>query len=510
MNLTAIELAQQIDVLVRARVPLIILQTLEESRGLQAVASAAERSKRSVVVWNSFDGFVPADLVSSERSDPRDPLAALAACGSHQGKSIFVLHDIAEMWSDSRIRRGLKSSSIRARSSQSSIIVLTHLQTVPSDLSELAVVLSLKFPTIDELEVSLSGLENSPKLVNNLSGEGRSRLLEAAVGLTSMQAEATFSRAIVGDGVLDDSDVELVRDAKRQLISASRALEFIDIADKPIETGGLHALKEWLEVRKRGFEPAAKKFGLHPPKGVALIGIPGTGKSLSARYIAQLWGLPLLRLDLGSVFGSFVGESEERIRDALRRAEAVAPCVLWIDELEKGIASGGNDGGTSSRVFGTFLTWMQEKTAPVSVVATANDVSRLPPELLRRGRFDEVFFLDLPNGSERRNILEIQLSNRRRDPSGFDLDALSTLCAGFVGAEIEQVVVDALYAAYSRDEELSTMHIQESISAAVPLSRSQVEIVNSLRSWLLEGRARSASFRDVQEASEQFVALEID
>jgi hypothetical protein len=510
VNVSLDELAKELDVLIRARVPLVIVQTIEEGRAQQAMAVAARQSGRSLVTWNAADGFFPATAFANSRPDVRDTVSALSAIGSHEGKTLFVVNDVAELWNDVRVRRALKSAAIRSRAAQSSIVVLTHLTTIPIDLSDMSVVMTLKFPTIEDLSSALAVLESVPKLKNHLTAEGRGRLVEAAVGLTQMQAETAFGRAIVGDGVLNDEDVDLVRDAKRQLIQASRALEFIDLPDQPIETGGLHALKHWLETRRGGFTAAARDFGLAPPKGLALIGIPGTGKSLSARYIAQAWSLPLLRLDLGSVFGSLVGESEERIRDALRRAEAVAPCVLWLDELEKGISSGGLDGGTSSRVFGTLLTWMQEKKAPVVVVATANDVSRLPPELLRRGRFDEVFFLDLPSEAERRQILAIQLGLRGRSADAFDLTLISHSTAGFVGAELEQVVIDAMYEAFAEGVALQASHLQRSVEQTVPLSRSQVEVVRSLRNWLLDGRARSASYEDVREATSQFVELEIN
>ena len=255
----------------------------------------------------------------------------------------------------------------------------------------------------------------------------------------------------------------------------------------------LDTLKEWLRLRERTFSAAARDFGLPPPKGVALIGLPGTGKSLTAKAIGALWGVPLLRLDVGAIYSSYMGESERRARHALQLAEAIAPCVVWIDEMEKGLAHGGNDTGTSTRVMGTLLTWMAEKTSPCFVVATANDVSALPPELLRRGRFDEIFFLDLPSRQEREEILGVHIRRSGRDMAGFDLTAVADRTEGFVGAELAQVVHDALLSAFDAGRELTTPDLVAAAGRVVPLSVAQRERVGALRSWLAEGRAQPAS-----------------
>jgi len=263
-------------------------------------------------------------------------------------------------------------------------------------------------------------------------------------------------------------------------------------------------------LRERAFGQSARDYGLPAPKGIALVGIPGTGKSLTAKMIGGLWHMPLLRLDVGALFGSLVGESEERARRALRLAETIAPCVVWIDEMEKALAHGGNDSGTSTRVFGTILTWMQEKTAPCFVVATANDISRLPPELLRKGRFDEIFFLDLPTLEERREIMAVHLRKRRRLPRDYDLDQLAAASEGYVGAEIEQAIVEAMTVAFYEEREPTTDDIVEALGRTVPMLVSQRETVGALRAWLREGRAQSASFQQTNEAEERFVSLPLD
>jgi SpoVK/Ycf46/Vps4 family AAA+-type ATPase len=325
----------------------------------------------------------------------------------------------------------------------------------------------------------------------NLTKLGREKLVQAALGLTAAQAQRVFAKAIVADGVLDDRDIGLVTDEKKQIIRESEALEFYPVTETLADVGGLGVLKDWLRLRERAFTQEARAYGLPSPRGVALIGIPGTGKSLTAKMIGGLWQLPLLRLDVGALFGSLVGESEERARRALRLAETCAPAVVWIDEVEKALASGGLDGGTSTRVFGTILTWMQEKTAPVFVVASANDISRLPPELLRKGRFDEIFFLDLPTLAERKEIFAVHLRK-------------------YVGAEIEQAIVDAMYVGFGAGREFTTEDVAAALKRQVPLSVSARETVGALRNWLREGRAQSASFQEAREAEQQFVPLQLD
>jgi SpoVK/Ycf46/Vps4 family AAA+-type ATPase len=296
----------------------------------------------------------------------------------------------------------------------------------------------------------------------------------------------------------------------KQIVRESQALEFYTVTETIDDVGGLGALKEWLRLREQAFTPEAHRYGLAAPKGLALIGIPGTGKSLTAKMIGALWRVPLLRLDVGALFSSLVGESEERLRQTLRLAGIVAPCIVWIDEVEKALASGGLDGGTSMRVFGTILTWMQEKTAPCFVVATANDIQKLPPELIRKGRFDEIFFLDLPTLEERREIFTVHLRKRQRKPGDFDIAHLAHQAEGYVGAEIEQAVIEAMYVGFNARREFTTADIADTLKRQVPLSISSREAIAALREWLREGRAQSASFREIKEAEEHFVPVQLD
>jgi SpoVK/Ycf46/Vps4 family AAA+-type ATPase len=321
-------------------------------------------------------------------------------------------------------------------------------------------------------------------------------MIKAAQGLTLSEAENAFAKAIANDGVLDKDDIQLVLEEKRQVIRKSGLLEFISRDDELGHVGGLDELKAWLTGRSAAFGEPARKFGLPAPKGLLLLGVQGCGKSLTSKAIASQWALPLLRLDLGRIFSSLIGSSEENLRRAIRVAESVAPAVLWIDEIEKGLAgsagSAVTDSGVSARVFGYLLTWLQEKTAPVFVVATANRIDALPPELLRKGRFDDIFFIDLPSVAERREIFHIHLQRRRREPAHYDLDALAQSSEGFSGSEIEQCVIAALYYAFGEGCELSQAHLLKAAQEAFPISATMGEEIARLREWS-KTRTRPAS-----------------
>jgi AAA+ superfamily predicted ATPase len=501
---------QELDIYLRARFTLMVLVTLEEERALQTVKEVCERTQRPCLTWDVADGF---QALTGGSKGPlpsaRDPLAALEQVDKAEGDTLFVLKDFHECWGNAQIKRKLRSVAQRLKFTRKSIVVTSPSGKIPEELKDEAVVVEFPPPDASELEEVLNRLTQTPGVKVKLTPLGREKLVQAALGLTASQTQRVFAQAIVRDGVLDDRDIGLVTDEKKQIIRESEALEFYAVTETPDDVGGLGVLKEWLRLRERAFTQEARDYGLPAPKGIALLGIPGTGKSLTAKMIGGLWRLPLLRLDVGSLFGSLVGESEERTRRALRLAETVAPCVVWIDEMEKGLAHGGLDSGTSTRVFGTMLTWMQEKTAPCFVVATANDISSLPPELLRKGRFDEIFFLDLPTLPERQEIFTVHLRKRKRLPQDFDLARLAQESAGYVGAEIEQAIIDAMYVGFNAGREFTTEDVSAALKRQVPLSVSQREIVEALRNWLREGRAQSASFQEVREAEKQFVPLQL-
>ncbi len=501
---------EKLDIYLRARFTLIVLVTPEEERALETIKEVCKKARRSCLAWDVADGFQT--LVGKEAAPTaRDPLTALEQVDKADGNSLFVFKDLHEFWNDARIKRKLRSVTQRLKFTKKSLVITTPFSKVPEELKDEVVVVEFPAPQSPDLEKVLNRLSQTPGVKVKLTKLGRDKLVQAAVGLTVSQAQRVFAKAIVRDGVLDDQDIDLVTEEKKQVIREIEALEFYATTETPNDVGGLGVLKEWLRLRERAFTQEARDYGLPAPKGIALIGIPGTGKSLTAKMVGGLWRLPLLRLDIGTLFGSLVGESEERARRALRMAETVAPCVVWIDELEKGLAHGGLDSGTSTRVFGTILTWMQEKTAPCFVVATANDISSLPPELLRKGRFDEIFFLDLPTLEERREIFAVHLHKRKRLPQDYDLERLARESEGYVGAEIEQAVIDAMYVGFNEGKrEFSTEDLSNALKRLVPLSVSQREVVQSLRDWLREGRAQSASFQETQEAEQQFVPLQLE
>jgi AAA+ superfamily predicted ATPase len=500
---------EQLDIYLRARFTLIGLVTSEEERAIESVRAVCEQSARDCFTWDAADGFV---TLSGSAAPPtaRDPLTALEQVEKSAENALFVLKDFHEFWNEPRAKRKLRNLAQRLKFTRKTILVTLPSAKIPDELKDETVVMDFPTAGTTELEGVLANLTKTPGVKVNLTALGRDKLIQAAMGLTMAQAQRTFAKAIVRDGELTDEDIDLVTQEKKQIIRASEALEFYSVTETPNDVGGLGILKDWLRLRERAFTHEAREYGLPAPKGVALIGIPGTGKSLTAKMIGNLWRLPLLRLDVGALFGSLVGESEERARRALRLAETVAPCVVWIDEIEKGLSHGGQDSGTSTRVFGTILTWMQEKSAACFVVATANDISKLPPELLRKGRFDEIFFLDLPTQKEREEIFSVHLRKRKRLPQDFDLPRLAQLAAGYVGAEIEQAVIEAMYVGFNQEREFNSDDIAAALKRQVPLSVSQRETIQSLRDWLREGRAQSASFQEIIEAEQEFVPLQLE
>jgi AAA+ superfamily predicted ATPase len=500
---------EQLDTFLRARFPLILIVSQEEERSLQILKTLCERTQRALLTWDFADGFRVLTGAGMIPPDAHDPITALEQIEAFSAaNSVFVLKDFHDAWENPQVKRKLRSVSQRVRLGNKSIVITSPNAKLPDELRDEAVLIELELPKSEELEEVLLSQIRKPGVRVNLTPLGREKMVQAALGLTVAQAQRVIAKAIVSDGVIDDRAIDLVTEEKKQIIRESEALEFYAVTETPDDVGGLGVLKEWLRLRERAFSKEARDYGLPAPKGIALIGIPGTGKSLTAKMIGGLWHLPLLRLDVGALYGSLVGESEERTRRALRLAETVAPCILWIDELEKSLSHGGADSGTSTRVFGSVLTWMQEKKVPVFVVATANDIYSLPPELLRKGRFDEIFFLDLPTAEERREIFTVHLIKRRRIPEDYDLETLAAASEGYVGSEIEQAIIDAMYLGFDDGQrEFTTDDIQKSLQRQVPLSVSQRENITALRSWLTDGRARSASFAEKEDAASRFVSV---
>ena len=398
----------------------------------------------------------------------------------------------------------LKTSKFRKN-----VIFIASELLIPESMQKEVTIVDMPLPTLEEIKSKLDKMvtQNNQIDTSGLDEEGKEKLCKAALGLTLQEAENAFALSMVNDGKIDGKDLSIILSEKMQVIKKTGILEFINTDIKISDVGGLENLKNWLNKRNNSWSESAKKYCLPAPKGVLITGVPGCGKSLTAKAMSAAWQLPLLKLDFGKIFSGIVGSSEENMRKAIKTAEAVAPSILWVDEIEKslsGMGSGSNgDSGTSSRIFGTFLTWMQEKTAPVFVIATANNISGLPAELLRKGRFDEIFFVDLPTHRERKEIFKLHLSKRLKDKEVSSklevneelLEKLADMTEGFVGAEIEQVVITALYEAFFNKRPLEFGDLEATIKNVVPLSVTQKEQILGLRQWA-NVRAVAATRKD--------------
>lgn len=411
-------------------------------------------------------------------------------------KDIFIFEDLSNNIEEDEVKFYLRTIAEKARHTNTHVIILSAVYKLPVELEKYVTVINIPLPDRYDMERTLGVVERQCKI--NLSVEMRNRMVDAALGMTSMEADLAFCLAAVKDD-LGENAPYTVSSEKEQIIKKSGILDYFPKNESLKDVGGMEVLKDWLFKRQKAYEKKARDFGLQEPKGLLLLGVPGCGKSLTAKSIASFWNMPLLRLDIGKVFQGLVGSSEDNIRKAIATAEAVAPCVLWIDEIEKGLSgvqsSGATDGGVTSRIFSTILTWMQEKTSPVFVVATANNINLLPPELLRKGRFDEIFFVDLPNPKERENIFKIHLTKKGQFSNSIPLGILGKKTDGFNGAEIEECIKEAMFAAYVQNPEnpkLEAAHIVDAIEKTVPLSTTMKEQINSLRNWAAT-RAKNAS-----------------
>lgn len=498
--------ATELETLIRARYPILYLVTSEEARVQMLIGEIAKKRQKKVFEWSYSTGIVPSGTsIQSQktRSAPsKDPLNALDQVIDLVEPAIFVFKDFHPFLTRSNfaIIRRLKEIALHLKNSYKTILLVSPVLEIPAELEKEVTVLNFPLPTKEDLAAQLDRIVQDVQQFRQvrieLDDKGRERLLQAALGLTMSEAENVFAKIIVKGERLSAEDVDEVFAEKQQIIRKSGLLEYYQTEEKFENVGGMPILKDWLIKRAVALTPEAQAFGLPAPKGILMLGVQGCGKSLCAKAVSSQWRLPLLRFDMGRMFGSLVGSSEENTRRAIAVAESVAPAILWVDEIDKAFAgsrgSGATDGGTTARVFGTFLTWLSEKTAPVFVVATANDISELPPELLRKGRLDEIFFVDLPSGSEREDIFRIHLVRRGRDAAAFDLPALADASKDFSGAEIEQAVISALFEAFYQGTDLTTEHVLNELRQTVPLSRTMSEQINRLRSWA-EGRARNAS-----------------
>jgi SpoVK/Ycf46/Vps4 family AAA+-type ATPase len=429
----------------------------------------------------------------------REPVAALQAIGKLTNPALVLLKDFHHALEEPVVVRALRELGTKLKSAFTTVMLVGPVLKLPDELEKDVSVVDVPLPTRADLMQLLRDIARvvtkNKRAVVELTVEQAESLVAAAHGLTLNEAENAFAKAIAENNRLDGNDLRLILDEKSQVIRKSGLLEYYATDQALGDVGGLVHLKKWLARRHNAFSEAARTFGLPEPKGLLLLGVQGCGKSLTAKAIATSWKMPLVRLDMGRIYSGLVGSSEENLRKAIRVVESLAPVVLWVDEIEKGLAGSGggsNDTGVSARVFGSLLTWLQEKTAPVFVVATANRIDSLPPELLRKGRFDEIFFIDLPSVKEREDILSIQLKRRGRNPALFPLDDLAVQTENFSGAELEQVVVSALYDAFADGAELEPHHLVMAVQETLPLAVTMAEDVRRLRDWA-KSRTRPAS-----------------
>ena len=502
--------AHDLRTLIRSKHPLIAIETVEEERVSTLLHSVCAHERMALFEWSVTRGLTRADETTLSKLTA-SPMAVLQHLQTLTVEAVFWLKDLSPHMQDPAVARQLRDVADVFSGSHATCVMTGHPITLPLDLEKLVVRLELQLPDHDELNTMLENTIRSlsPRLSphrarsasspHTISGtmtaarktdqapskEERDAVLRALKGLTLHQARQAVTQCLVEDGTLSADDVRTILKRKVQMIKDGGLLEYYPLEDNRFDLGGFSSLKAWLNRAKVGFSNEAKALNLTPPRGIMLVGVPGCGKSLAAKAIAREWQFPLLKLDAGRLFDKYIGESEKNFRTAIATAESLSPIVLWIDEIEKAMASGGGSGeadaGLSRRLFGAFLTWLQEKKQEVFVVATTNDLSSLPPELLRKGRFDEIFFVDLPDDDERAAIWKIHLGLRKQDSTRFDLIKAVSASDGFSGSEIEQAIVAALYRALHQRMPLTTDLLIEELNHTVPLSVTRREDIDALR-----------------------------
>jgi len=487
--------SEEFELLLRACYPLIYIPSAEEERLEAAIARSAKRSgNRTVYLWDFVEGYQ--DNPNNAGFGRRNPLQALELPDKLPDNSpgVFILRDFHRFLEDISVSRQLRNLSRRLKAQPKNIVIIAPEVAIPPELAEVLTVMDFPLPTAVEIKAEVERLLASTG--QSLGDRWLDELVRSARGLSLERIRRVLARAIAARGEIQPGDADLVLEEKRQSIRQTQILDFYPATEQISDIGGLDNLKNWLLRRGGAFGEKARAYGLPYPRGLLLVGIQGTGKSLTAKAIAREWHLPLLRLDVGRLFGGLVGESESRTRQTIGLAEALAPCILWIDEIDKAFAGidGKGDSGTSSRVFGTFINWLAEKQSPVFVVATANNIRALPPEMLRKGRFDEIFFVGLPSQEERKEIFTVHLSRLRdRSLKNYDLERLAYETPDFSGAEIEQTLIEAMHIGFSQNRDFTTDDILEAASQIVPLARTAQEQIQFLQNWAAAGKARLAS-----------------
>ena len=522
----------RLKVLIDSSTPIVVMETVEESRAVRMVRAACSSLNLAAFEWTIATGLArcgtgtvaaiengafPAggyrtgevnDLAESAKAlyDSREPAKMLANLEGISIEAAFILKDLHRHMDDPVVVRRLRDVGQKFATNRRTVILTAPKISIPPELASLVEFLELPLPDRQRLrqiiDETLVRISKSHTLQRRLDPAGIDSMADNLRGLTEEEAERAISQALVARYALCAETVTDVLEAKKSLLRRSEMLEFVEVSDSLTSVGGLDNLKRFLAQRRGSWEEPARAFGLDPPRGVIILGVQGCGKSMCARSIAGEWKLPLVKFDTAAVYDKYIGETEKRIQKVFQVAEGLAPCVLWIDELEKVFAGSGPDSasadaGVSSRLLAAFLSWMQDRKAPVFVAATCNNVSVLPPELIRKGRFDELFFVDLPGQAERKQIFAIQLTRRKRTPADFQLDRVAAAARGYSGAEIESVVQTALYSAYSQKQPLADQHLLDAIHGTVPLSTTRAEEIDSLREWAAK-RAVPASIPDVR------------
>lgn len=491
--------AEKLDRYIRARYPVIAVLSHEERRVLQAVCAVAGQRGRQVYAWTITHGL-RALTGRKEFENSNEPIAALEAMlteasmieadPDHNPPAVFVLCDLHPYLGDPMIVRYLRDVAARFETCRHTLVLLSPALAIPADLEKTAVLIDWPLPGRDELSAILEQCERDlPARIPVTLNGSRAAVVQAMSGLTQFEAGSVLLSAIAATGEMGDSAIPHIVAEKAQIVRRSGLLEYFATDVTMAHVGGLPYLKQYADVKRSTFRDDARLFGLEPARGVLLLGLPGTGKSLAAKAIAG-GKRPLLRMDIGALMGSLVGQSEANFRAATKVAEAVAPCVVWLDEIEKALGTGGDlDGGVSSRMLGAILTWMQETTAPIYFVATANDVRALRPELI--ARFDDVLFVDLPNQADRAEVLAVHLRKRGRDPQAFDLERVAAATRQFVGRELERVVRSALETAFFNNQELTTDHLVQAAGQIVPIAVTMDAQIQDLRAWAKNRASRA-------------------
>lgn len=504
---------EEIKVLIKAGYPIIYIVSTEEQRILNMLNDLLPSVLKDNIaeikphIWSTVKGFKKLGEIEAVE-DTRDPFDALKYIDDSKIPTLFVLCDYHHFLTDQNydVVRYLRELAVKLKKERKFIIILSPVLRIPSELEKEITVIDFPLPSNAEIKKVINSIKARAKeSVNkdqfNFKQNGE-HLIKTLMGLTTVEIENVLFKSLAK---ARSFSIDVIIREKEQIIRKGGILEFYNTEEKASDIGGLDILKTWISQRRKAFTNKARQFGIPIPKGILFVGIPGCGKSLTCKVIANMWKYPLIRLDVGKIFSGIVGSSEDNIRKAIKLAESIAPCILWIDEIEKAFSgvqsSNFSDSGTTARVFGSFLTWMQEKKKSVFVVATANDINSLPQELLRKGRFDELFFIDLPNSIEREEIFRIHIEKRKRNAKDYDLKNLTQKSEGFSGAEIEASIISALYDAFDENEELSTKYILANLKKIVPLSTTMKEKIDTLRKWAVH-RARKGS-SEVSKTKEQ-------